>query len=47
MVAALNPADGDWLYYVLIDPNGTHLFTPSYDEFLVAADDARARGVFK
>jgi len=47
LLAALAPADGDWLYYVLIDPDGTHLFTPSYDEFLVAADDARARGVFK
>jgi len=47
MVAALNPADGDWLYYVLVDTNGTHLFTPDYSEFLAAADDARARGVFK
>lgn len=47
IAAALNPADGDWLYYVLVDTNGTHLFTPSYDEFLVAADDARARGVFR
>lgn len=47
MAAALNPADGDWLYYVLVDPNGTHFFTRNYDDFLAAADDARARGVFK
>lgn len=47
MAAALAPASGDWLYYVLVDPNGTHLFTPSYDDFLAAADDARARGVFR
>jgi UPF0755 protein len=32
--AALNPADGDWLYYVLADCNGRHAFTASYDEFL-------------
>lgn len=47
MAAALAPADGDWLYYVLVDTNGNHLFTPDYNEFLAAADDARARGVFK
>lgn len=47
MAAALAPASGDWLYYVLVDPNGTHFFTPDYNAFLVAADDARARGVFK
>jgi cell division protein YceG involved in septum cleavage len=47
MAAALNPADGDWLYYVLVDPSGAHFFTVDYDEFLAKADDARARGVFK
>lgn len=31
--AALHPADGPWLYYVLTDP-GVHSFTASYDEFL-------------
>ncbi len=35
---ALNPADGDWLYYVLADQEGNHVFTESYDEFLVAKD---------
>ncbi|HZA42085.1 MAG TPA: endolytic transglycosylase MltG [Actinomycetota bacterium] len=32
--AALNPADGDWLYYVLADCEGNHAFSSSYDEFL-------------
>jgi UPF0755 protein len=32
--AALSPAKGDWLYYVVIDEQGHHAFTASYDEFL-------------
>ena len=32
--AALNPAKGDWLYYVLIDENGAHAFAETYDEFI-------------
>jgi UPF0755 protein len=32
--AALQPADADFLYYVVIDDNGRHAFTASYDEFL-------------
>jgi UPF0755 protein len=34
--AALEPADGDWLYYVLKDTTGNHFFTSSYQEFLQA-----------
>lgn len=50
LVAALNPSteegsDG-WLYYVLIDKEGNHLFTDDYDEFLAAGERARAEGVF-
>lgn len=33
--AALNPASGPWLYYVLEEP-GAHMFTDDYDEFLAA-----------
>ncbi len=44
--AALDPAEGPWLYYVLVDPNGTHFFTDDYQEFLDASEDAQARGVF-
>jgi UPF0755 protein len=32
--AAVNPADGDWLYYVVSDCDGHHAFSESYDEFL-------------
>ncbi|MFI0421973.1 endolytic transglycosylase MltG [Spongiactinospora sp. 9N601] len=33
--AALNPADGDWLYFVTTDPKqGITKFTTNYDEFL-------------
>ena len=32
--AALEPADGSWLYYVLNDCEGHHAFSESYDEFL-------------
>ena len=32
--AALNPADGPWIYYVLQDAEGHHLFTDSNREFI-------------
>ena len=32
--AALDPADGDWLYYVLNDCKGNHAFSETYEEFL-------------
>jgi UPF0755 protein len=44
--AALHPADGDWLYYVLTDTEGHHYFTDSYSDFQRAVQDARDRGVF-
>ena len=44
--AALNPAEGDWLYYVLTDADGHHYFTNSYSDFQRAVADSRARGVF-
>jgi UPF0755 protein len=35
MAAALNPADGPWLYYVTVNPDtGETKFTDDYDEFL-------------
>ena len=34
MDAALNPAEGDWLYFVTVKPFDTR-FTSSYDEFLL------------
>ncbi|HEY6531352.1 MAG TPA: endolytic transglycosylase MltG [Acidimicrobiales bacterium] len=44
--AALNPAEGDWLYYVLTDTDGRHYFTDSYSDFQRAVNDAQDRGVF-
>ncbi|PKQ32679.1 MAG: endolytic transglycosylase MltG [Actinobacteria bacterium HGW-Actinobacteria-2] len=33
--AALHPADGDWLYFITVDPStGETLFTADYNEFL-------------
>ncbi len=45
--AAIEPPDGDWMYYVLVskDPP-THMFTDSYSEFQRAKAKAQADGVF-
>ena len=40
MSAAVNPADGDWLYYVTVKPGDTR-FTRSFDEFNVWANEFR------
>ena len=32
--AAVNPAEGEWLYYVLSDCAGNHAFSEDYDDFL-------------
>jgi len=37
--AALEPADVDYLYYVLSDTDGRHFFTASYEEFLEAKEN--------
>lgn len=42
--AALQPADADYLYYVVIDSSGRHAFTSSYEEFLRFKDRARQNG---
>jgi UPF0755 protein len=36
--AALAPAEGPWIYYVVIDAEGHHAFTDSYQEFLRLVD---------
>ena len=43
--AALNPADGDWLFYVLADEDGSHYFTNDFDDFNRAASEARDKGL--
>jgi UPF0755 protein len=43
--AALQPADGDWLYYVIASEAGEHAFTASYQEFLRLKANAKAKGL--
>jgi UPF0755 protein len=44
--AALQPAVGDWLYYVLANKDGHQLFTASYQEFLHQVAKSHAEGIF-
>jgi len=44
--AALAPAEGDWIYYVLKDCQGGHLFTASVDEFESQKASSEASGIF-
>jgi UPF0755 protein len=43
--AALNPADGPWIFYVLEDAEGNHFFTDSNSEFLAAKERCRDAGL--
>jgi UPF0755 protein len=43
---ALNPAPGDWLYYVLAGKDGHQLYTASYSEFLQQVAKSKAEGIF-
>jgi UPF0755 protein len=43
--AALNPADGPWIFYVLEDEEGNHFFTDSNSEFLAAKERCREAGL--
>jgi UPF0755 protein len=43
--AALIPADGPWIYYVLEDADGNHFFTDSNSEFLAAKERCREAGL--
>jgi UPF0755 protein len=43
--AALNPADGPWIYYVLEDAEGNHFFTESDSEFIAAKNRCREAGL--
>jgi len=44
--AALSPAAGDWLYFVVVAKDGTSLFTSDYQEFLRAKAKAKREGVY-
>lgn len=39
--AAAAPADTEYLYYVLTSPDGSHTFTETYEEFLIAKEKSR------
>ena len=43
--AALHPADGPWIYYVLEDADGNHFFTDSDSEFIEAKNRCREAGL--
>jgi UPF0755 protein len=45
--AALAPAEGDWLYYVLDadGEDGSHVFTADYDEFVAARERCADAGM--
>jgi UPF0755 protein len=43
--AALNPAEGDWFYYVLEDAEGNHFFTADESEFINKANECRDKGL--
>jgi len=43
--AALHPADGPWLYYVIEDEQGRHFFTESSSEFEAAKQRAQDAGL--
>jgi len=43
--AALNPAAGDWFYYVLEDAEGNHFFTADESEFIDKANECRDKGL--
>jgi UPF0755 protein len=43
--AALNPAEGEWLFYVLADEEGNHEFTNTLSEHNAAVARAREKGL--
>ncbi len=45
IAAALSPADGPWIFYVLEDASGRHFFTESNSEFLAAKARCRDNGL--
>jgi len=45
LAAAEHPADGDWLYFVTIDMQGTTLFTRDYPQHLANIELAKRNGV--
>jgi UPF0755 protein len=45
LAAAEQPAQGDWLYFVTVDMQGTTLFTRDYEQHLANIEQAKHNGV--
>ncbi len=45
ITATLAPAKGNWIFYVIKDKQGHHLFTDDYDAFLAQKAKSRAAGL--
>lgn len=45
LVAAADPAETDYIYYVLTSEDGAHSFFADYEDFLNARDEARRQGI--
>ena len=45
LLAALQPADGAWLYYVVTDPSGAHSFAETFEGHQANIAEAEANGV--
>jgi len=45
LAAAARPAEGDWMYFVTVDRQGTTVFTSDYQQHLVNVELARSNGV--
>lgn len=43
--AVADPAESDYLFYVLTSEEGAHSFFADYQDFLTARDEARSRGI--
>ena len=45
ITAMENPAEGNWLFFVTVDSEGTTVFTDNYDEHLSNVDEAVRSGI--
>ena len=43
--AMVNPVEGNWLFFVTVDSQGTTVFTDNYDEHLANVDEAVRSGI--
>jgi len=46
VAAALDPADGTWLYFVKVNQDGQSCFSDTAEQHNVCVEQARANGVF-